>query len=125
MMVQRQQDKWPFKEGRKRFTSKTNMHQIRSILLNPAHGFTKQVPGRAATPTRIVMQRSDAAHEGGPQPVSPRPDDENPVGTELDHDAMVPQGENDLSGRAMGRSDSEDCVTLQVSRSRSFAEETQ
>jgi hypothetical protein len=125
MMVQRQQEKWPFKEGRKRFTSKTNMRQMRSILLNPAYGFTKQVPGRATTPTQIVMQRGDATPEGGPQPVSPRPDDENPVGTELDHDAAVPQGENDLSGQAMGRSDSEDCMTLQVSRSCLFTEETQ
>jgi hypothetical protein len=92
-MVQRQQEKWPFKEGGKRFTSKTNMRRMRSILLNPAHGFTKQVP---ATPTQIVMQHGDAAPEGGPQPASPRPDDENPTGTELDHDAAVPQGDLDL-----------------------------
>ncbi|KAG2342615.1 hypothetical protein BDR05DRAFT_990215 [Suillus weaverae] len=43
-MVQRQQDRWPFKEGRRGFTSKTNMVQMRAVLLNPACGFTKQAP---------------------------------------------------------------------------------
>ncbi|KAH0829060.1 hypothetical protein J3R83DRAFT_2517 [Lanmaoa asiatica] len=47
-MVQRQIDRWPYHDGRRRFTSKTNMGVMRGVLLNRAFGFTKQrrdVPG--------------------------------------------------------------------------------
>ena len=40
-MVQRQHELWPFKEGKRRFTLKTNMAQMRAVLLNPLYGFTK------------------------------------------------------------------------------------
>ncbi|KAH0832251.1 hypothetical protein J3R83DRAFT_13226 [Lanmaoa asiatica] len=48
VMVQRQINRWPYHDGRRRFTSKTNMGVMRGVLLNWAFGFTKQwwdVPG--------------------------------------------------------------------------------
>lgn len=65
-IVKRQQDRWPFKEGRRRFTSKTNMAQMRAVLLNPAYGFTKQAPA----PRQIEVQPSNA---GLPPPPPPPP----------------------------------------------------
>ncbi|OAX42214.1 hypothetical protein K503DRAFT_387947 [Rhizopogon vinicolor AM-OR11-026] len=64
-MVQRQRDKWPFQESKKRFTSKTNMLQMHAVFLNPVHGFTKPVP--RATATETTMQPGDAGAAGGPR----------------------------------------------------------
>jgi hypothetical protein len=43
VMVQRQAEKWPHRDGRRQFTSKTNMDWMRGILLNHVFGFTKEV----------------------------------------------------------------------------------
>ncbi|KAI9573822.1 hypothetical protein HD554DRAFT_2166606 [Boletus coccyginus] len=43
VMVQRQPEKWPYRDGRHRFTSKTNMDRMRGILLNRTLGFMKEV----------------------------------------------------------------------------------
>lgn len=42
-MVERQAEKWPYHDGRRRFTMKTNMDRMRAVLLNRALGFTKEV----------------------------------------------------------------------------------
>jgi len=41
-MVQRQIKRWLYHDARRRFTGKTNMGVMRSVLLNWAFGFTKQ-----------------------------------------------------------------------------------
>ncbi|KAF8120516.1 hypothetical protein EV363DRAFT_1422046 [Boletus edulis] len=43
MMVQRQVERWPYHDGKRRFTSKTNMDRMRAVLLNCTFGFTKEV----------------------------------------------------------------------------------
>ena len=42
-MVQRQSEKWPYHDGKRQFTSKTNMDRMHSVLLNRTFGFTKEV----------------------------------------------------------------------------------
>jgi hypothetical protein len=140
-MVRRQQDRWPFKEGRKRFTSKTNMTQMRAVLLNPTYGFTKQV---VPTLTQITTPPSDAGPAGGvgprPQPLpellpatpgivvpppslSPQLGAEDAAGAELAGDGLdlgsrcTPlrarlSGSENSSGQALSRSASEDRMTV-------------
>ena len=42
-MIQRQGERWPYHDGKRRFTSKMNMDQMRRVLLNCACGFTKEM----------------------------------------------------------------------------------
>ncbi|KAG1869437.1 hypothetical protein DFJ58DRAFT_837733 [Suillus subalutaceus] len=60
---------WPFKEGKRHFTSKTNMAQMRAVLLNPAYGFTK--PPQAPASKQVVAQRSNTVSADGPIPPPP------------------------------------------------------
>ncbi|KAG1907510.1 uncharacterized protein F5891DRAFT_975195 [Suillus fuscotomentosus] len=69
-MVQRQHECWPFKEGKRRFTSKTNMAHMRAVLLNPAYGFTRP---RAAASKQVAAQCSNAVSADGPIPPPPPP----------------------------------------------------
>ena len=41
-MVQCQAERWPYRDSRRQFTSKTTMGVMRSVLLNWAFGFAKQ-----------------------------------------------------------------------------------
>jgi hypothetical protein len=86
-MVQRQIDRWPHSEGKKKFTaSKTNMTRMRSILLNPTFRFTKQT----STPTLALsaMPETDPkSHED-----------------DLKQHQHADDGSAGASGRAQGRS---------------------
>jgi hypothetical protein len=72
-MVQRQAEKWPHRDSRRQFTSKTNMDRMRGVLLNHAFGFTKEVevvrplsptPGSAGTPSQPEPQQDDVEMRG-------------------------------------------------------------
>jgi hypothetical protein len=72
-MVQRQAEKWPHRDSRRQFTSKTNMDRMRGVLLNHAFGFTKEVevvrplsptPGSAGTPSQPEPQQDDMEMRG-------------------------------------------------------------
>ncbi|KIJ58455.1 hypothetical protein HYDPIDRAFT_34159 [Hydnomerulius pinastri MD-312] len=63
-MVQRQIDRWPYHEGKKKFTSKTNMTQMRNVLLNPTFGFTKQTDATAPPAEQEKDLRGDMQHVG-------------------------------------------------------------
>ena len=42
-MVQRQVEKWPYHDSKHQFTMKTTMDRMRSVLLNRAFGFMREV----------------------------------------------------------------------------------
>ncbi|KAG2095325.1 hypothetical protein BD769DRAFT_1394917 [Suillus cothurnatus] len=67
-MVQCQREHWPFKEGKRCFTSKTNMAQMCTVLLNPAYGFAKP---QAPAPNQVAAQCSNAVSADRPIPAPP------------------------------------------------------
>ena len=42
-MVQRQVEKWPYHDSKRRFTMKTTVDQMCGVLLNRVFGFTREV----------------------------------------------------------------------------------
>lgn len=83
-MVQRQHELWPFKEGKRRFTSKTNMAQMRAVLLNPSYGFTKPpVPSSKQVAAQCDLDNTVSVDELITPPPPAQPSSPSPSPTAL------------------------------------------
>ncbi|KAF8129502.1 hypothetical protein EV363DRAFT_1584558 [Boletus edulis] len=92
MMVQRQVERWPYHDGKRRFTSKTNMDRMRAVLLNCTFGFTKEV--------EVVRPLSPSPPPPPPPPGTPSlpPGPREDVGMEHLQDAAPPLPDNEVEG---------------------------
>jgi len=61
-MVQCQIERWLYHNVRRRFTGKTNMGVMRSVLLNQAFGFTKQQPATPAPQAGLGSRWDSKSH---------------------------------------------------------------
>jgi len=61
-MVQRQIERWLYHNTRRRFTGKTNMGAMRSVLLNRVFRFTKQRPAAPAPQAGLGPGRDSESH---------------------------------------------------------------
>ena len=96
-MVQRQAQKWPYSDVRRRFTSKTNMDRMRGVLLNRAFGFTKEV--------EVVLPLSPSPSPPPPPAAAaapPPPPCGSQAGPQQDVEAREPDEEEEEPARDLG-----------------------
>ena len=100
-MVQRQRDRWPFHDKKRKFNpSKTRFKELRAALLDPKLGFT--TPGRSLPESMVIGSADDSTTgvvDKGAEALGPLPtavsdhafdtDPKHPVGSDAEHPPMV------------------------------------
>ena len=92
-MVQRQAERWPYRDGRRRFTSKTTMGVMRSVLLNRAFGFTKQGRRQDVPAPQAEQGLGRDSHSNEPENENENENDSEGWGTDaggIPHDSVHP-----------------------------------